>query len=425
MRDEVVKPKVVAIIPARGGSKSILRKNVKLFGGHPLLAYSIAAGLESKLVDRVIVSTDDPEMAEIARSYGAEVPFMRPAELAEDLTPDYPVITHCIEWLRKNEGYDPEVILQLRPTSPIRPKGLVDDAVRLLLNDPEADSVRGVVPSGQNPYKMWRLGERYMTPLMAGEFPEPYNMPRQKLPPTYWQTGHIDAIRVSTIDRKMTLTGDKVIPLTLDPLFTVDIDNLFDWERYEWLLDKLGDRAVRCEQPENGSNDSNGSYGTRKPTFEWGRVKLAVFDFDGVMTDNKVYVDQNGVESARCDRSDGLGIGMLLAAEVRAVVLSKEENPVVAARCRKLKMECIQGIDDKPMRFLQLLADEGVTAEETVYVGNDINDIGCIELAGCGVAVADSHPEVLHVADYTLKACGGNGAVRELCDLIISRKTAK
>ena len=404
--------KVIAIVPARGGSKSIPRKNIKLFNGLPLMAYSIAAGLQATTVDRVIVSTDDPEMAEVARRFGAETPFLRPKELAEDSTTDLPVMEHCLRWLRENEGYESDVVVHLRPTSPIRPRGLVDEAVRLLLADPDSDSVRGVIPSGENPYKMWKLGNPYMIPLMAWEFPEPYNMPRQKLPATYWHTGQIDVIRTATIDNKKTVTGDKVTPLILDPLFAVDIDHEFDWERSEWLYRKVMNRVV---VPTAG----------RKPAFDWSSIKLVVFDFDGVMTDNKVYLNQDGVESVRCDRGDGLGIGILQAHGVKGVVLSKEVNPVVSARCRKLKMECIQGIDDKPARFLQLMADCDVSPAETIYVGNDLNDIGCMGIAGCGVAVADSFPEVLAVADYVLTNRGGRGAVRELCDLILSHKTAK
>ncbi|MFZ6019832.1 MAG: cytidylyltransferase domain-containing protein, partial [Chloroflexota bacterium] len=130
---------VLAIIPARGGSKGIPRKNIRNFAGHPLIAYSIAAALQSRRITRVIVSTDDPEIAEVARAYGAEVPFLRPAELAQDSTLDLPVFQHALAWLTANEAYAPDVVVQLRPTSPIRPVGLVDEAVHILLEHPEAD----------------------------------------------------------------------------------------------------------------------------------------------------------------------------------------------------------------------------------------------------------------------------------------------
>jgi N-acylneuraminate cytidylyltransferase len=187
---------ILALIPARGGSKSIPRKNIRPLAGQPLIAYSIAAGLQSRLVTRTIVSTDDEEIAAVARACGAETPFLRPAEFAQDTTTDFPVFTHALGWLKEHEGYTPEIVVQLRPTSPIRPPACVDGAVQLLLDHPEADSVRGIVPSGQNPFKMWRVDENgQMRPLLnVPGIEEPYNAPRQSLPQTYWQTGHMDAI---------------------------------------------------------------------------------------------------------------------------------------------------------------------------------------------------------------------------------------
>ncbi|MBI3739412.1 MAG: acylneuraminate cytidylyltransferase family protein, partial [Chloroflexi bacterium] len=223
---------VLVIIPARGGSKGIPRKNIRNFAGYPLIAWSIAAAKQSKSVTRVIVSTDDEEIAAVAREWGAETPFMRPAELAQDKTLDLPVFEHALKWLEEIEGYKPKVVVQLRPTSPIRPRGLVDDAIKILLDHKDADCVRGVVPAAQNPFKMWRFkGEgQPLEPLLKVKgIAEPYNAPRQILPPVYWQTGHIDAIRLKTIMRKHSLTGDVVYPLVIDPRYTVDIDNLSDW----------------------------------------------------------------------------------------------------------------------------------------------------------------------------------------------------
>ena len=148
---------ILALIPARGGSKGIPRKNIRNFAGYPLIAWSIAVGLQAETVTRVIVSTDDDEIAAVAREYGAEVPFMRPVELAQDRTPDLPVFEHALKMLEEVDGYKPDVVVQLRPTSPIRPRGMVDEAVHILHSHNDADCVRGVVPAGQNPHKMWRF----------------------------------------------------------------------------------------------------------------------------------------------------------------------------------------------------------------------------------------------------------------------------
>jgi CMP-N-acetylneuraminic acid synthetase len=229
----------LALIPARGGSKGIPRKNIRSFAGYPLIAWSIAAAKQSELVTRVIVSTDDEEIAAVAREWGAETPFLRPAELAQDKTTDLPVFEHALKWLEEVEGYRPEIVVQLRPTSPFRPNGMVDDAIRILLDHKDADCVRGVVPAGQNPFKMWRFNgeDKPLNPLLEVDgIAEPYNAPRQILPPVYWQTGHIDAIRDATILNKKSLTGDVIYPLVIDPKYTVDIDTLADWAKYEAVI---------------------------------------------------------------------------------------------------------------------------------------------------------------------------------------------
>jgi CMP-N-acetylneuraminic acid synthetase len=229
---------ILALIPARGGSKGIPGKNIRSFAGFPLIAWSIAAAKASELVTRVIVSTDDEKIAAVAREHGAEAPFLRPDEISQDKTTDLPVFEHALKWLEDVEGYRPDIVIQLRPTSPIRPRGMIDDAIRILLEHADADCVRGVVPAAQNPFKMWRFngeGRPLNALLDVDGIPEPYNAPRQVLPPVYWQTGHIDAIRVSTITQKKSLTGDVIYPLLIDPVYTVDIDTLPDWAKYEAL----------------------------------------------------------------------------------------------------------------------------------------------------------------------------------------------
>lgn len=230
---------VLALIPARGGSKSIPHKNIRLLAGYPLIAYSIAAARAATLVTRVVVSTDDPEIAAVARSYGAEVPFLRPAEHAQDNTPDLPVFQHALNWLAENEDYRPEIVVQLRPTSPFRRVWHIDQAVARLLDRPEADAVRTVCLPFQNPFKMWRIQpDGLMQPLIQiADAPEPYNLPRQALPEVYWQTGYVDAARADTILTQGSMTGQRILPLVIDPSEWVDIDSPDDWRRAERLLE--------------------------------------------------------------------------------------------------------------------------------------------------------------------------------------------
>jgi len=229
---------VLALIPARGGSKSIPHKNIRSFAGHPLIAYSIAAGLAAESVTRLLVSTDDEEIAAIARKYGAETPFLRPAELSQDNTPDLPVFQHALQWLEENEGYRPEILVQLRPTSPLRRVWHIDQSIYQLLAHPEADAIRTVCEPFQNPFKMWQIDpEGFMQPLIHTEYQEAYNMPRQLLPAVYWQTGYVDAAWRDTIIEKASMTGERILPLVIPPNDWIDIDSADDWRRAERLLE--------------------------------------------------------------------------------------------------------------------------------------------------------------------------------------------
>ncbi len=226
------------VIPARGGSKSIPHKNIRSFAGYPLIAYSIAAGLTAETVNRVIVSSDDPKILAVARRYGAETPFQRPEEYSQDQTPDLPVFQHALQWLEENEGYRPDIVVQLRPTSPFRRVTHIDQAVYSLLERPDADAIRTVCIPFQNPFKMWRIGPNgLMMPLLETKFNEPYNMPRQALPEVYWQTGYVDAAWTDTIQTKDSMTGRNILPLIIDPSEWIDIDSPDDWRRAERLLE--------------------------------------------------------------------------------------------------------------------------------------------------------------------------------------------
>lgn len=401
---------VLAIIPARGGSKGIPRKNIKYLGGHPLIAYSIAAGLNSKLVTRTILSTDDEEIAAVGRRYGADVPFIRPEEFARDDSRDLPVFQHVLSWLEENEGYQPEVVVQLRPTSPFRSPTLIDEAVQILLDNPQASSVRGVVPSKQNPYKMWQVqGDGQMNPILKPKLVEPYNMPRQELPETFWQTGHIDAIRAKIIGDG-SMSGEKIFACLIDPWYSVDLDSILDWEGAESRISALEKDIIM----------PGGS-----PAVIPARVSLLVLDFDGVMTDDRVYLNQHGEETVATHRGDGMGISRLKKSGVEVIILSKEKNPVVQARGNKLKIPVYQGIDEKGKELEKIIKEKGIPAEEVVYVGNDVNDLPCFPLVGLSVAVADAHPEVKRQAGLILRKNGGFGAVREICELIVERQTVE
>jgi N-acylneuraminate cytidylyltransferase len=252
---------------------------------------------------------------------------------------------------------------------------------------------------------MWRLQEDgLLTPLLATGAAEAYNQPRQELPQTHWQTGHVDAIRALVIQKRASMSGHRIRALVLDTAYACDIDTEADWRRAEWLV-RYFDRPL--VQPVR-----------RRPFPD--ALRLVVFDFDGVMTDNRVWVGEQGNELVACNRSDGLGLAMLRDLGVDLFVLSTETNPVVGARCRKLALPYEQGVPDKPGHLRGLLHERGIEPSDVIYVGNDINDLDCMRLVGCGVAVADAHPDVRRIADFTLSCAGGRGAVRELCDRLVA-----
>jgi CMP-N-acetylneuraminic acid synthetase len=222
---------VLAIIPARGGSKSIPRKNLVEFYGKPLIAHSIAHSLAARRVNRTIVSTDDEEIRRVAITHGAEVPFLRPAELAGDTVLDLPVFEHALNVLQVTEGYRPDIVVHLRPTAPLRRPDWIDNAVQLLIEDPAADSVRSVSTPQSHPYRTFRLGSAgYLEPLMKHEHPYPFLVRRQELPAFYYYNCVIDVTRPTTILTNHSMTGDHIKPFLLDADDVFDIDSGRDLE---------------------------------------------------------------------------------------------------------------------------------------------------------------------------------------------------
>jgi CMP-N,N'-diacetyllegionaminic acid synthase len=217
--------KVVAVIPARGGSVGIPRKNLVPIAGKPLIAHSIAHALAAATVQRVIVSSDDAEILAVAREHGAEVPFVRPRELAESHVLDLPVFEHALRFLEEQEGYVPDLVVHLRPTAPYRKPEWIDAAVDLLSGAPDADSVRSVSQPDQHPYRIFRIApDGYLQAIMLHEHPIPYLLRRQDLPPMYHYNCVIDVTRPKTILEKGSMTGDRMLPYVMDPDDVIDID---------------------------------------------------------------------------------------------------------------------------------------------------------------------------------------------------------
>ena len=242
---------VLALIPARGGSKSIPRKNVMEIGGKPLIVWSINQALTSTRITRVVVSTDDAEIASVAERWGAEVPFVRPSEYAQDLSPDIDVFRHALEFLARSEAYQPDMVVHLRPTGPVRHVEDIDAAVDLLARRPDADAVRSVSVVRQTPYKMWRLNaDGNLQPLLSlAGLPDCQSHPRQLLPMVYWQNGYVDVLRPRAVLEKNSMWGDLAIPFIVETTL-FDLDYPEDIAPMERALVRLEQgRGIEGQEP--------------------------------------------------------------------------------------------------------------------------------------------------------------------------------
>lgn len=231
--------KILAIIPARCGSKGIPHKNIKLFKGKPLLAWSIIQAKKSSYINKIIVSTDSEKYQRIAISFGAETPFLRPHEISQDLSTDYQFIQHCLSWLNENKDYKPDIIVQLRPTYPTRSVKILDETIKLFIDNYDSyDSLRTVIPFEKSPYKMYRIVNNKLEPLFkkVDDIVEPYNKCRQELPKTYLHNGYIDIIKTDTIINKKSMTGKYILPYLMNMNEYHDIDNIKDWNDAENLF---------------------------------------------------------------------------------------------------------------------------------------------------------------------------------------------
>jgi CMP-N,N'-diacetyllegionaminic acid synthase len=223
--------KITAIIPCRSGSKGIIDKNIKLYKNKPLIAHSIELALKCDRIDDVVVSTDSEKYADIARKYGAKVPFLRPPEISGDLSSDFDFLYHYLIFSKD----DPNLIVQLRPTYPNRSLGLLNKCLDKMMKNMQFDSLRTVVPFEKSPYKMYQINNNQLLPLFkyVNDINEPYNQARQMLPQCYLHNGCIDIIKSSTILKKKSCSGDLILPFIMNNQELYDIDSLEDWTKAE------------------------------------------------------------------------------------------------------------------------------------------------------------------------------------------------
>lgn len=381
--------KAVAIIPARGGSKGIPRKNVFPFNGKPLICWCIEAARQAEMVDQVIVSTDDAEIAQISRTAGATV-IMRPDDISSDIASSEDALIHALSSLNEH----PDLTVFLQCTSPLTQSEDIDNCIRKLI-DSNADSAFTATESHRF---LWMDQDRATGINHDGA----ERKRRQDLEKEYAENGAVYVMKTTGFMQARHRFFGKTVISEMPSTRTWEIDTLEDIHVAEALSSLLRKKTVLPE-----------------------KVEAVVFDFDGVMTDNAVYVSEDGKESVRCSRGDGWGIARMHDAGIRMAVMSTEENSVVRARCEKLKLECFHQLGNAKIdRFSKWCKEHGLNIDSTIYVGNDENDIECLLSAGSGIVPADAHTAAKRVADMVLSANGGYGAVRELCDMILERMKA-
>jgi N-acylneuraminate cytidylyltransferase len=293
----------------------------------------------------------------------------------------------ALEGVADRDGFAPAIAVLLDPAFPLRAPRMIDDAIDRLRRS-GADSLISVYPLTD---ALWEQDERGMAHRCD---------PAHR---RFVESSVVRAFLVDAFSRTGQLPTGRVVLYEVSPAAALRVEDAADWADIE-ALHRRG-QAARARSLLRG-------------------VSLLVLDFDGVMTDNRVLVFEDGREAVLCSRGDGMGLEMLRKAGVPVAVISKEINPVVGARCKKLKIPYLQGIDDKIAELTRLVRERGLELAHVGYMGNDINDLACMRAAGLAIAPADSHPEALQIADLVTSSRGGFGAVREVCDLLLAARAS-
>ncbi|GAB2452214.1 N-acylneuraminate cytidylyltransferase [Conyzicola lurida] len=383
---------IVAVIPARGGSKGIPRKNLREVGGVPLIVRAIRSARASDSVDRVVVTTDDAEIRAVALAAGADV-VDRPETIAGDEASSEAALLHALDAL-DDRGVSTRILVFIQATSPFIDTDALEGAIARV-DGGEADVVFAAVETHAF---LWRLGDEGATGINHDHSFRPRRQDRE---PQWQETGAFYVMRAAGFRERGYRFFGSVGVAAVDERYAMEIDTPEQLAAASALASVI--------DPAQG--------GVRSID-----VDAVVTDFDGVHTDDRVLVGEDGSEFVTANRSDGMGVRLLREAGVTVLILSTEVNPVVAARGRKLRVEVLQGLDDKATALTEWAAANAIPLDRVAYVGNDVNDLGCLAIVGWPVAVADAHPLVISAARVILTRRGGDGAVRELAELALPNR---
>ena len=381
-------PVVVAVIPVRGNSKGVPRKNVAKVGGIPLVARAIRAAQLSGAIDTIYVSTDDKEIGDVARDWGARV-IARPEVLATDTSTSEEALLHALNVLESSQ-INPDVLVFIQATSPF----IDPEALNVAVNRVATDSCDVVFSAFETFGFLWR--EDSELGAVGVNHDAAYRPRRQDREPHFQESGAFYVMNARGFKSSEHRFFGRVAIQEVPVGTAIEIDTAEELRVA---------RTLATLFPPSG------------PT---GPIHALVMDFDGVHTDDLVHVDQDGHESVVTSRSDGMGVSMLRELGIKMLILSKERNPVVSARARKLDIPALHPVDDKREALVSWCKAEGIDLRHVCYVGNDVNDIECLSMVGWAVVVADAHPQARAHAHTILLHSGGRGAIRELTDMVLA-----
>lgn len=374
--------RVVAIIPARGGSKGIKNKNLSELGGLSLIGRAIRSARLAQSIQEVYVSTDSPLIVEEVRRWGG-IPIVRPAALSTDESSSESAVKHALEQIG-----NVDVIVFIQCTSPFISSSDLDMASELVISG-QYDSVFSAV---EDHGFRWQDTGQGLEPIGHSVESRPR---RQELPNRFLETGSFYAFRPKGFMESVSRFHGRIGHILVDKLFQIDIDDVEDLHRARLISKLFTNRTIET------------------------RIKAVVLDFDGVQTDDYVWIDQDGRETVRVSRSDGHGISLFKKAGIEVLILSAETNGVVEARARKLGVEVIFGQTSKAEALLEWVKNKEIQLEDVAYLGNETNDLDAMKLVGLPVAVADAAPSVINLSAIVLSSKGGEKAVRELAGILV------
>ncbi|MFE4752559.1 cytidylyltransferase domain-containing protein [Streptomyces mirabilis] len=388
--------RVLAVIPARGGSKGVPAKNLLPVGGVPLVARAVRECRAARLVTDVVVSTDDQAIAAAAREAGAEV-VLRPAAIAGDTATSEAAVLHALDAHEALHGSAVDVVLLVQCTSPFITREDIDGVAGAVVEN-GADTALTVANFHGF---IWRDAAEESTEGGNGvNHDKSFRPRRQDRPQDLLETGAAYAMDAAGLREHQHRFFGRTELVRTDPARVLEIDDPHDLARARAL-------APLFDANRPGS----------LPTAE--DIDAVVLDFDGTQTDDRVLIDSDGREFVSVHRGDGLGIAALRKSGLKMLILSSEQNPVVAARARKLKIPVLHGIDRKDLALKQWCEEQGIAPERVLYVGNDVNDLPCFALVGWPVAVASAHDVVRGAARAVTTVPGGDGAIREIASWIL------